>query len=194
MSGDYLVMFDPHAKYVPGATAAARGIKIRFSNTDILSNFPDQMKPYVKFGCDMENRFNGTLFRFPFRNAITASESEISKKEYGDDIALQELLNSFKNVVSKVVLFLRNVKRVEVHIEDDDDVGPRLLYLAEVANRTPVEVFSESSQVSSGFDGLRNLAANKLGIMQQSSDWNAISDFISAPQLQSMSKVRNQMN
>ena len=40
VSGDYLVMFDPHAKYVPGATDVARGIKIRFFfNKEILVIF-----------------------------------------------------------------------------------------------------------------------------------------------------------
>ena len=192
VSGDYLVMFDPHAKYVPGATDTARGIKIRFSNTELVNNFPHQMTPYLKFGCDMKNRFNGTLFRFPFRNATTAAESEISKKQYGDDNALQELLFNFKKVVSKVVLFLRHVKRVEVHFEEDDDNGPRLLYYAEVADRRALEATSVSQQNQpqfSGFDGLRNIAANKLGILQQSNDWNAISNFISGPESHTMSKV-----
>lgn len=185
VSGDYLVMFDPHAKYVPGATDAARGIKIRFSNTEIVSNFPDQMAPYLKFGCDMRSKFNGTLFRFPFRNTTTAAESEISKKQYSDDSTLQELLDSFKKVVSKVVLFLRHVKRVEVHIEDDDDNGPRLLYYAEVSNRKAVESTKETQDTLSpvsGFDGLRSIAASTFGVLQQSNDWNAIADFITGSQ------------
>ena len=64
-------MFDPHTNYVPGATDVARGIKIRFSNSELVTNFPDQMAPYFKFGCNMKDKFRGTLFRFPFRNAIT---------------------------------------------------------------------------------------------------------------------------
>ncbi len=186
-------MFDPHTKYVPGATDTARGIKIRFSGSELHSQFRDQMEPYFKFGCDMKNRFNGTLFRFPFRNATTAAESEISKKQYGDEFAIQELLTNFKKVISKVVLFLRHVKRVEVHIEEDDDDGPRLLYYAEVASREPVETPPSSQQMmpqaSSGFDGIRTLATNTFAMLQQSNDWNAIANFISGSDSQTMSKV-----
>ena len=161
-------MFDPHAKYVPGATEAARGIKIRFSNTELAINFPDQMKPYFKFGCDMKNRFSGTLFRFPFRNDITAAASEISKKQYDDDETLQELISSFKLVISKVVLFLRHVKRVEVHVEDNDDNGPRLLYFAEVTGRTVVESIPDSR--ASGLESLRDMAVNSFGTSQKMND------------------------
>lgn len=186
MSGDYLVMFDPHAKYVPGATEAARGIKIRFSNTELAINFPDQMKPYFKFGCDMKNRFSGTLFRFPFRNDITAAASEISKKQYDDDETLQELISSFKLVISKVVLFLRHVKRVEVHVEDNDDNGPRLLYFAEVTGRTVVESIPDSR--ASGLESLRDMAVNSFGTSQKMNDWNAVANFISGPKSQAISK------
>lgn len=184
-------MFDPHAKYVPGATDVARGIKIRFSNSELGNNFPDQVAPYVYCGCDMKNRFNGTLFRFPFRNVTTAAESEISKKQYGDDEAINELLINFKKVISKVVLFLRHVKRVEVHLEENNDDGPKLLYYAEVEARDNVEENERENQsVASGFDGIRNLAVSTLGISNQSNDWNAIAKFVSGSEAQSMSKVR----
>ena len=185
-------MFDPHAKYVPGATDAARGIKIRFSNTELGNNFPHQMSTYLKFGCNMTDRFEGTLFRFPFRNAETAAESEISRKQYGDEQSIDELLSNFKKVVSKVILFLRHVKRVEVHLEENDDNGPKLLYFAEVASRKAVES-PPLSQVTpaqaSGFDGLRSIAANTFAMLNQSNDWNAIADFISGPESNSLSKV-----
>eukprot|EP00957_Ditylum_brightwellii_P168056 12793752-Ditylum_brightwellii.AAC.1 len=55
VSGDYLVFFDPHAKSVPGASSASPGIKVRFSNTSLKGQFPDQMEPYCYFGNDMQN-------------------------------------------------------------------------------------------------------------------------------------------
>ena len=42
VSGDHLVMFDPHAKFVPGATTASRGMKIRFVNSSLKEQFPNQ--------------------------------------------------------------------------------------------------------------------------------------------------------
>lgn len=192
MSGDYLVMFDPHAKYVPGATDVARGIKIRFSNSELINNFPDQVSPYFYCGCDMKNKYNGTLFRFPFRNVTTAAESEISKKQYGDDNAIAELLANFKKVISKIVLFLRHVKRIEVHLEEDDENGPKLLYYTEVTSCESVEdkESMNNNPSTSGFEGIRNLAVNTLGMINQANDWNAIANFISGSESQSMSKVR----
>lgn len=58
------------------------GVKIRFVDTDLLSTFPDQFEPYRFFGCTLQERFNGTLFRFPLRTADLKLESEISKSEY----------------------------------------------------------------------------------------------------------------
>jgi sacsin len=55
------------------------GLKIRFVDTDLISQFPDQFEPYSFFGCTLQERFNGTLFRFPLRTADLARESEISK-------------------------------------------------------------------------------------------------------------------
>ena len=143
----------------------------------------------------MKNKFNGTLFRFPFRNSITAAESEISKKQYGNDEAITELIANFKKVLSKVVLFLRHVKRVEVHFEDENDNGPKLLYLADVAERENVEDNELHNQHStaSGFEGIRSLAANTFGILNQSNDWNTIANFIAGSELQGMSKVRRKL-
>lgn len=54
------------------------GIKIRFAEADLLSQFPDQFEPFTFFGCTLRDAFAGTLFRFPLRTAELARESEIS--------------------------------------------------------------------------------------------------------------------
>lgn len=193
-----MVMFDPHARYVPGATDMSRGMKIRFTHTELASQFPDQMIPYCLFGNDMKHRFNGTLFRFPFRNEKTAKESEISKKQYGDDVATKELVDSFKNVISKVVLFLRHVKRVEFYIEGENDQAPKLQYYADVGERkTLSDSYAKRSSTSnmSGLGSIRSLANNAVfggSATQtlQSDHWNSISNFISGNESQPMSKVR----
>lgn len=189
VSGDYLVMFDPHAKYVPGATDMSRGIKIRFSQTDLSAQFPDQMMPYCLFGNDMKQRFNGTLFRFPFRNEVTAADSEISKKKYGEEGAVQELVDNFKVVVAKTLLFLRHVGRVEFYVEKDEDEYPQLQYYADIANREIVAESPTHHQISS-LDSIRSLANNTIFGTTQSKDWNAIASFIDGDGSQ-MSKVSN---
>ncbi|GMH69495.1 hypothetical protein TrRE_jg392, partial [Triparma retinervis] len=161
VTGDHLVMFDPHEKYVPGSTSTSRGLKIKFSSSDLLDQFPDQFLPYCKFGCDMKSRFQGTLFRFPLRDHVTAVESEISKTAFGDR-ELQELLDTFQSTLPKFLLFLRNVKTVEVYLEDQDSAAPSLLYSASVASRQPLT----KPQLS----------------------WSAVSDFITGPPSNPLSK------
>ena len=164
-------MFDPHAKYVPGATEVSRGIKIRFTNTNLIHEFPDQFLPFCIFGNDMKQRFEGTLFRFPFRNEITASQSDISSTQCGTTDMTKELLENFRVSIQKVMLFLRHVKRVEVYVEEADDKGPQLLYHAEVVNR---ECITTNSSINT----------------QRVTDkgWHAISNFISGSDSQPLSK------
>lgn len=69
--------------------------QIRFVDTDLLGQFPDQFQPYLNFGCTLRERFPGTLFRFPLRTPELARESEISKSCY-DAGTVKELFASFQ--------------------------------------------------------------------------------------------------
>ncbi|CAN0007015.1 unnamed protein product, partial [Phaeothamnion confervicola] len=117
VTGDHIVFFDPHLKFLPGATSQQPGIKVRFSGTDLLDQFSDQFSPYLFFGCDMRRRFEGTLFRFPLRRASAAAQSEISSTMYGSGRGggIDELLQQFKEVAPRFLLFLRSVARIEVY-------------------------------------------------------------------------------
>jgi sacsin len=176
VTGDHLVMFDPHERYVPGATSTSRGIKIKFPGSGLIDQFPDQFGPYCRFGCDMKGRFNGTLFRFPLRDAQTASDSEISKTSYDED-SIEELLSTFQQAVPRFLLFLRNVKRVEVYMEDEEDVDdapPRMLYFADVTSREPLPPSPKSSILS------RPTESNN--------KWSEIAEYIQGPPDRPLSK------
>ena len=67
VSGDYLVMFDPHAKWLPGTSPAQPGLKIAFQRANLLSQFPDAFQPFLHFNCSLRDTYPGTLFRFPLR-------------------------------------------------------------------------------------------------------------------------------
>ena len=116
VSGEHVVFLDPHRKYLPGTAGFSRpGMKIRFVGTRIKQQFPDQFDPFCNyFGCDMENQFNGTLFRFPLRTAELAADSEIkSGQPYMlDDI--RSLFAAFHLHLTDLLLFLKNVKSVVV--------------------------------------------------------------------------------
>ena len=163
VTGDHLVVFDPHEKYVPGATSTSRGLKIKFKDSDLLSQFPDQFSPYCKFGCDMKSRFNGTLFRFPLRDQEAANDSEISKTVFGES-ELDELLRTFKKAIPKFLLFLRNIGSIEVYLESDGEQDqPILLYSAAVGKRQQLQQGHLKS-------------------------WSAVSDFVTGPSTNPLSK------
>ena len=121
VSGPYLVVFDPHAKYLPGASSQQPGLKFHFTKAKpaLVDQFPDQFSPYLLFGCDMKHEFDGTMFRLPLRNSKTASESGI-KREPCSIQDVNDLLESFKTFSAQSLLFLRNVDKIKVTVRDDD--------------------------------------------------------------------------
>jgi sacsin len=119
VSGDHMVFFDPHLSFLPGANARHPGLKIKFSSTSVLNQFPDQFGPFTFFGCDMKNHFDGTLFRFPLRDAGVAGASEIKSTPCtAEDV--QALFEKFieNNNAAQTLLFLKNVRKVSVHVTD----------------------------------------------------------------------------
>ncbi|KDO29648.1 hypothetical protein SPRG_05600 [Saprolegnia parasitica CBS 223.65] len=133
VSGSSLVMFDPHATFVPNATATQPGIKINFTSSNVIAQFPDQFAPYKLFGCTLEEPYHGTLFRFPFRTA--GVHSEIKRAAYTEH-DMHELITQFQSSLAATMLFLRHVEHIAVYIKNDDDgCEPRLLYEATVPPR-----------------------------------------------------------
>lgn len=63
-SGDYLVVLDPHCAYLPGRR---KGVKIAFQRIRLADKFPDFAAAFRHFGCTLNERYQGTLFRFPLR-------------------------------------------------------------------------------------------------------------------------------
>ncbi|XVE66342.1 hypothetical protein DITRI_Ditri08aG0072500 [Diplodiscus trichospermus] len=117
VSGENIVMFDPHANSLPGISPSHPGLRIKFVGRKVLEQFPDQFSPFLYFGCDLQQFFPGTLFRFPLRSASVASRSQIKKEGYSpDDVA--SLFASFSATVSDALLFLRNVKSISIFVKE----------------------------------------------------------------------------
>ncbi|CAN8264910.1 unnamed protein product [Cochlearia groenlandica] len=127
VSGENIVMFDPHANYLPGISPTHPGLRIKFAGRNILDQFPDQFAPFLHFGCDLEHTFPGTLFRFPLRNSSVAPRSQIKKEIYAPEDVLS-LFTSFSGVVSEVLIFLRNVKSISIFVKEGAGHEMQLLH------------------------------------------------------------------
>ncbi|KAK8322249.1 hypothetical protein V6Z12_A12G154500 [Gossypium hirsutum] len=117
VSGENIVMFDPHASNLPGISPSHPGLRIKFVGRKVLEQFPDQFSPFLYFGCDLQQFFPGTLFRFPLRSSSVASRSQIKKEGYSPDDVMS-LFSSFSAVVSDALLFLRNVKSISIFVKE----------------------------------------------------------------------------
>ncbi|KAL7096896.1 hypothetical protein ACP275_10G109500 [Erythranthe tilingii] len=127
VSGENIVMFDPHACHLPGTSPTHPGLRIKFVGRNILEQFPDQFSPFLHFGCDLQNPFPGTLFRFALRTANGASRSQIKKEVYPPTDVLS-LFSSFSEVVSTTLLFLRNVKTISIFVKEGLNSEMQLLH------------------------------------------------------------------
>ncbi|XP_059656455.1 uncharacterized protein LOC132303270 isoform X2 [Cornus florida] len=127
VSGENVVMFDPHACNLPGISPSHPGLRIKFVGRRILEQFPDQFSPFLHFGCDLQHSFPGTLFRFPLRSANVASRSHIKKEGYASEDVIS-LFSSFSEVVSETLLFLRNVKTISIFVKEGSSNGMQLLH------------------------------------------------------------------
>ncbi|KAJ4961747.1 hypothetical protein NE237_021657 [Protea cynaroides] len=127
VSGENLVLFDPHACNLPGISPSHPGLRIRFVGRRVLEQFPDQFTPFLHFGCDLQQSFPGTLFRFPLRTETAASRSQIKKEKYAVEDVLS-LFSSFSEVVPEALLFLRNVKTISLFVKDGVSHGMQLLH------------------------------------------------------------------
>ena len=116
--GGTLIIFDPHCKYVPGATQENPGIKV----DDLLGvkeNYPGVYNTYLQ---DKLPADTGTWFRFPLRTYDMAKVSNIRKDELIDEKRMMHILNSFQAEMSNSLLFLRNVRCIklsEINVEGE---------------------------------------------------------------------------
>lgn len=150
VSGENVVMFDPHASYLPGISPSHPGLRIKFVGRGILDQFPDQFSPFLHFGCDMQHPFPGTLFRFPLRSESVASRSQIKKEGYAPDDVIS-LFSSFSNVVSETLIFLRNVKTISIFIKEGAGSEMQLLH------RVNKQIVTEPDAADSKFHHLFSL-------------------------------------
>ena len=118
VSRRFVVVFDPHTTHLGDhiQNPSKPGVKIDFIGQPVAKLFQDQFCPYKGvFGCNLESdrEFPGTLFRFPFRTLEQAGTSEIKDEFYGEK-RVRASIAALKYACPKLLLFLNNVKSVEL--------------------------------------------------------------------------------
>lgn len=150
VSGENIVMFDPHACNLPGISPSHPGLRIRFAGRNILEQFPDQFSPFLQFGCDMQQPFPGTLFRFPLRSATAASQSQIKNESYAPEDVIS-LFASFSDSLSNSLLFLRNVKTITIFVKEGSGKEMQLLHRVQKNSLAEYPANSQASRQVFGF-------------------------------------------
>lgn len=101
-----------------------------------------------------DQRFDGTIFRFPLRNKA----SEISGNLYNSDRVI-DLFNSFIADAELSLLFLRNVTSVSlIHIQADGTVSTRLEVKS--SQLTDAVLESKHGQAANGFTRFKLITCN----------------------------------
>ena len=122
ISRDRFIVFDPHRENLtPLIEKGDPGVQFYYieEKERILSYYYDQVAPFEGlFGCKIKGAeqggYSGTLFRFPFRNSVTASRSSISGYKC-DKNNYTELVKCLRDSADTLLIFLRNVRRVELY-------------------------------------------------------------------------------
>jgi len=121
ISGERLFFIDPHERYFLYQGDRTSGylwhLKDRRSE---LQRIPDQFAPFSDGICGSTKdvleigHYPGTLFRFPLR----CSPSELSQVTYSRE-HMEALLSQFESDARLLLIFLKNVERLEVLVRDE---------------------------------------------------------------------------
>jgi hypothetical protein len=147
VSDKFLVMFDPHAKYLPDTNPNNPGKMIDFTkHAELPRVYPSVFAPLKVFGCSFEKPYKGTIFRFPLRTPAQAKESKLTSSNYSAD-GVEAMLRDFQEEAHAALLFLKHVEHIVVFLWDGNNnsgstseksssKGPRRCFRASITNLT----------------------------------------------------------
>ncbi|XP_018425945.1 PREDICTED: sacsin-like [Nanorana parkeri] len=123
MSRSTIIIFDPNVnhlqKHIPSNNP---GMKLDLQkNPEPLRTFPGQFQPFIGvFNCSFAQPFDfdGTLIRLPFRTEEEANKSKICQKAF-DEEEINMLVSDFENFADILLIFIKNVKEVELNCLDN---------------------------------------------------------------------------
>ncbi|CAG8632124.1 672_t:CDS:2, partial [Dentiscutata heterogama] len=135
ISGSSYVLIDPHARGYCDQPPGQRGFKGDFVEHDLVKKYPDQFMPFsVALNNNLNEFYNGTIFRYSLRTKMDAKESEISDKIYQID-QIKEMFETFFNVDNiTCLMFLKYIEKISFYEIKKGETIPTLLYQIEVTN------------------------------------------------------------
>ena len=140
----WLQVFDPHLEYLGERVQPTKpGMQIDFvkQREGLKNYFSDQLTPYQGvFGCNVfgsdQTGFNGTLFRFPFRQQGIVSKISSEVFTAGSK-SVESLKNSLFETADTLLLFLQNVNQVELFECGRQDSLDKMQKVFQVTRSTP---------------------------------------------------------
>ena len=134
ISGKWLALIDPHEKYFQNEEGKATGERYRLA--DMRSQLEHQFEPYQGiFNCSEETfkkgNFQGTLFRFPLRQA----KSPLSDNCYSSQKVLQ-MFASFEREAHLMLLFLKHVECIELCVRKQGSPTVETLFKVQIQSNT----------------------------------------------------------
>ena len=153
----WLQVFDPHLKYLGERVQPNKpGMQIDFvkQREGLKNYFSDQLAPYQGvFGCNVfgteQNGFNGTLFRFPFRQQGIVSD--ISPEVFTEGSkTVDSLKKSLFQSADTLLLFLQNVNKVELFECRSGDSLDKMQKVFQVTRTNPGGDFERKFRIPRG--------------------------------------------
>ena len=142
VSANRVVFFDPQRRFLgKGPDGRRKGADIDFVNKPKgVQKYADQYEPYKMFGCDMVERFAGTLLRLPLRSKSEAdSEHQELKKEACSADMVLALFDEFKQTAGSMLLFLQHVEEIELLVWEPGAPEPDLVFSTRIASSLDAE-------------------------------------------------------
>ncbi|XP_065674257.1 sacsin-like [Hydra vulgaris] len=155
LSGNTLVVFDPHTEYLGRAIHDKRepGIKMTLEGNSNFIQFSNQFKVFHGiFDCHLDydsedvQTFKGTLFRIPLRSSETAPLSKISQLVYSEN-EMKLLYQKIEERIKHLLLFTENVSEFGL-FEISDDVNKVLTISTVKKNIEVIHRHGEKNEIS----------------------------------------------
>ena len=154
LSGDNLVIFDPHTDFLGEALESKDVPGIRIPLSDNMNEFISFKHQFEIFNGIFDARFDfqsgfpfsyfdGTLFRLPLRKQEMAEKSKIKAVEYSDS-EMRELFCKLKESLEDIILFTEKVKCLEVWEMSNITSSMTCLFKVEKENIQPIHSCTSS--------------------------------------------------